>query len=260
MGKASRVAVLCPHDPAHPGFELARRLGLPVLSTPPSGDCELVLQFDAGGRLGVRPAGAPARAAVAVDFEVVRARLSGARRAPLARAVLGSRRTPLRVLDAHAGLGRDTFTLAALGCDVVAVERDPIVWALLEDGLRRARADDLLAPSAQRIDLRRAEAAEVLEETEGRFDAVLLDPMVGPAGRSALPKKDLQVLARLLGSGSQEAEAAELLERARERAPRVVVKRPRRAPPIAPGRRAAIRSKRVRFDVYGGEIRPARTP
>jgi len=43
------------------------------------------------------------------------------------------------VLDVTAGLGRDAFVLANLGCRVLMLERSPIVAALLEDGLQRAR-------------------------------------------------------------------------------------------------------------------------
>lgn len=39
------------------------------------------------------------------------------------------------VLDATAGLGKDAFILAALGCRVHMLERSPIVGALLQDGL-----------------------------------------------------------------------------------------------------------------------------
>ncbi len=41
----------------------------------------------------------------------------------------------LDVIDATAGLGRDAFVLASLGCHVTLVERSPVAAALLEDGL-----------------------------------------------------------------------------------------------------------------------------
>ncbi|MCW5196798.1 class I SAM-dependent methyltransferase, partial [Buchnera aphidicola (Pemphigus obesinymphae)] len=41
------------------------------------------------------------------------------------------------VLDATAGLGKDAFILAALGCQVCMIERNPIVAALLNDALQR---------------------------------------------------------------------------------------------------------------------------
>ena len=45
------------------------------------------------------------------------------------------------VLDATAGLGRDAFVLASLGCKVQMIERHPVVAALLEDGIHRAKQD-----------------------------------------------------------------------------------------------------------------------
>ena len=44
-----------------------------------------------------------------------------------------------QVLDLTAGLGRDGFVLASLGASVSMLERHPIVFALLDDGLARAR-------------------------------------------------------------------------------------------------------------------------
>lgn len=45
------------------------------------------------------------------------------------------------MVDATAGLGRDAFVLAALGCRVRMVERHPVVAALLDDGLQRGYQD-----------------------------------------------------------------------------------------------------------------------
>ncbi|WP_183061661.1 class I SAM-dependent methyltransferase, partial [Salmonella enterica] len=45
------------------------------------------------------------------------------------------------VVDATAGLGRDAFVLASVGCRVRMLERNPVVAALLDDGLTRGYAD-----------------------------------------------------------------------------------------------------------------------
>ena len=45
------------------------------------------------------------------------------------------------VIDATAGLGRDAFVLASIGCQVRLVERHPVVYLLLQDGLNRAYQD-----------------------------------------------------------------------------------------------------------------------
>ena len=49
---------------------------------------------------------------------------------------IGGRREGLRVIDATAGLGRDSFLLATYGASVELCERHPVV-ALLTDGLKQ---------------------------------------------------------------------------------------------------------------------------
>lgn len=51
-----------------------------------------------------------------------------------------------RVLDATAGLGKDAFVLASLGCEMSLIERQPLIGALLEDGLARGLDDFEVAP------------------------------------------------------------------------------------------------------------------
>ena len=51
-----------------------------------------------------------------------------------------------RVLDATAGLGKDAFVLASLGCEMSLIERQPLIGALLEDGLARGADDFDVAP------------------------------------------------------------------------------------------------------------------
>ena len=58
-----------------------------------------------------------------------------------------------RVLDATAGLGKDGFVLASLGCEISLIERQPLIGALLEDGLARAAEDFEVAPIVARMRL-----------------------------------------------------------------------------------------------------------
>lgn len=169
----------------------------------------------------------------------------------IARAV-GLKHSPdLRIADLTAGLGEDAFVLAGLGASVVMVERHPVVAALLEDGLRRAR---LVAPNAdmlaaiERLSLVVADARSWLAETSPP-DVIYLDPMFPERYKSALVRKEMQVLQRLVGADD---DSDELLERALATARyRVVVKRARHAPPLA-GREPtfAVTGKTTRFDVH----------
>ena len=202
------------------------------------GEPELLAPEDAPGR-GLR-----------ADWRELRVPggLQALRGQPLGRAVGSGART---AVDATAGLGFDAFALAAIGLQVEAVEREPWVRALLERAHVRAAADAALAPIAARITLIASDAREHLA-VHAPVDVVLLDPMF-PAKRKpdAKPPKAMQALAAVVGSDD---DADTLLEPAlRVALQRVVVKRPRQAPPLANLEPAwTIEGKLLRFDVYRG--------
>src|SRR3990167_5790731 len=47
----------------------------------------------------------------------------------------------LSVLDVTAGLGRDAFILATLGCNVTMVERSPVIYEKLKSAMEQARQE-----------------------------------------------------------------------------------------------------------------------
>lgn len=160
------------------------------------------------------------------------------RRQPLLRAVGRAR----RVVDATAGLGGDACLLAWAGYRVLALERVPVVAALLADALVHAPGD------VPRPDLLPGDARELLPVLRPAPEVVFVDPMF-PARRrtSALARKPQRSLRRLVGG---DADAGELLAVARRCAgDRVVVKRPPEAPPLAEPD-IQYRGKLVRYDVY----------
>ncbi len=186
------------------------------------------------------------------------------RRELLARAI-GFRGKPLEVIDMTAGLGRDAAVLALLGCRVTAIERDPIVFALLEDGLRRAReTPDATDALAERLTLVSADACDYLNAlaSDQRPDVIYLDPMFPERTGTALVKKEMRLLSRLLGG---QDDADRLLEAAlRTGCHRVVVKRPTHAPhiatPLVRQPPLEFRGRSARFDVYFPDaiaVRPA---
>jgi 16S rRNA (guanine1516-N2)-methyltransferase len=177
--------------------------------------------------------------------------LQALRGQPLGRAVGSGART---AIDATAGLGFDAFALAAIGLQVKAVEREPWVRALLERAHSRAAADAALAPIAARVRIVAADARELLASHQP-VDVVLLDPMF-PAKRKsdAKPPKAMQALAAVVGA-DQDSDVLLLLALTVARQ-RVVVKRPRQAPPLANLKPAwTIEGKLLRFDVYRGQAK-----
>lgn len=157
------------------------------------------------------------------------------------------------VVDATAGLGRDAFVLAALGAHVLLVERVGAIAALLEDGLLRAAKAHDIADIIARMTLRHGDAAQSLEAlvAKAAFDpqVVHLDPMFPHREKSALVKKEMRLFRELAGDDD---DAPRLLEAALEVAThRVVVKRPRKAPPIAgPAPQHVLEGKTSRYDLY----------
>lgn len=155
-----------------------------------------------------------------------------------------------RVLDATAGLGRDAFVLATLGCEMVLFERQPLIAALLEDGLRRGCEDAEVRAIVERMRLQQGNAIELMRQWQGEPPQVIyLDPMFPHREKSALVKKEMRLFRPFVGD---DLDAGALLEQALALAShRVVVKRPRKAPTIDganPG--YSLQGKSSRYDIY----------
>jgi 16S rRNA (guanine1516-N2)-methyltransferase len=226
----------------------ARRLDLPLGR---EGLRQLQVGPD-GLRLFCAEPGAPGP--VRVDFTggVVahRRRFGGGKGQLIARAVGVGPGVRPGILDATAGLGRDAFVLAGLGCEVTLIERHPLIAALLEDGLRRALNDASAAPVVMRMRLSEGDAIAAMRNWKGDAPQVVyLDPMFPRRDKSALVKKEMRAFRPLVGDDD---DAPALLEAARALAThRVVVKRPRTAPAlggIAPA--YTLEGKSSRFDIY----------
>ncbi len=148
------------------------------------------------------------------------------------------------IVDTTAGLGGDLSVLANVGCDVFAMERHPIVAALLQDALRRAQ--EAGASWCERLQFRHADSAERVSHVS--HGVIYLDPMF-PKERKAAPSLSMQVL-HSLDQTTDDPER--LLEAALDSgAARVVVKRPIKADVLG-GRvpSSQVKAKTVRFDLY----------
>ena len=252
-----RIRVACDsQDAERAGVarSLAKKLAL-SMADPAAGPAADVLLVVTDDQLEVRDLASPSLGSVSVDFVKGRAgyrrRVAGGQRHLLARAI-GLRGDPLTVVDATAGLGRDAFILACLGCDVVAVERSPILGALIEDALRRAceRGSGELDEVVRRFRWVVADARDYLKslaETK-RPDVVYLDPMYPPRGKSALAKKESRICGRLAGGDEDEAELLSIARGIARR--RVVVKRHPRSPTLGDAPSGHVQGKSVRFDIY----------
>ncbi|MCC8373978.1 16S rRNA (guanine(1516)-N(2))-methyltransferase RsmJ [Photorhabdus sp. HUG-39] len=205
-------------------------------------------------RLELRKRDEPKLGGIYVDFVsgamAHRRRFGGGRGEAIAKAI-GIKKDYLpTVVDATAGLGRDAFVLASLGCHVRMLERHPVVAALLDDGLQRGYQDEEIGSWLQeRMTLLHASSITALADITPQPDVVYLDPMYPHRQKSALVKKEMRVFQSLVGA---DEDADSLLSPARALAKRrVVVKRPDYAEPLAGvAASAAITTKNHRFDIY----------
>lgn len=178
-----------------------------------------------------------------VDFSApsIERRSNLGKKQPLIRACKPAK--GVRIIDATAGWGRDAALLAYAQAEVVMLEREPIMAALLADGLKRAPwLSDLTLINEDSKNFFKALGDE-------KPEVIYIDPMHPVRQKSALVKKDMQALQELIGADSDALELLQLaLSSAKER---VVVKWPQKLKALLPPH-YSINGKTVRFDVYEG--------
>lgn len=190
----------------------------------------------------------------------------GGKGQPLVRAMGKSEKPeqPLRIIDATAGMGGDSFVLASQGFDVHMLERSQAVAALLEDALARAHCllldktlpdHEALSAIIERLSLTHCDAAMYIAQLpqSGVVDVVYMDPMYPEKKKKAATNKEMQTLQQLVGA---DKDSEQLLTAALQKAKsRVVVKRPKGAPIIQHDNpkiipTTAISSPNTRYDIY----------
>jgi len=194
-----------------------------------------------------------------------RLRHGGGYQQPLAKAIgVKANRCPF-VLDLTAGLGREAFVLAGLGCQVEMIERCSAIAALLEEGLQRATRD---VKSAEIVNARlrlihgeaqtRLSLLQAAGSITSKPEVIYLDPMYPVRKKSAKVKKEMRILQAVVG---MDEDGEKLLEQALAcPVKKVVVKRPRYAcclNGIQPN--FSVGTENTRYDVYHGSsfyVRP----
>ena len=152
------------------------------------------------------------------------------------------------VIDATAGLGGDAFLLSRMGYSVLAIERQPVIAALLEDGILR-----ILERSGRiNIEFRFADSRKTLFDLNESADVIYLDPMY-PAGRksSVAVARPIRILRELAGDDSDSDTDSLLDASLKSAAKRVVLKRPHFAEPLRTDKLSdSVKGKLVRYDLY----------
>ncbi|MCI6756811.1 MAG: class I SAM-dependent methyltransferase [Lachnospiraceae bacterium] len=153
-------------------------------------------------------------------------------------------------LDATAGLGEDSFLLAAAGFTVDLYEQDPVIAALLADALARADEDAVLRDIVRRMRFHEGDSVQAMQKIDREHApaVIYLDPMFPERRKSASVKKKFQLLHRLERPCGEEEE---LLRAAIGAGPgRVIIKRPGKGPVLAGVRPSyTLAGRAVRMDV-----------
>ena len=200
-----------------------------------------------------------------------RKQFGGGRSQSIAKAIgLKQGSPPPTVLDATAGLAKDAFVLACLGCPMKLVERSPFIVELIHNAIDRAKEDEhfqsILNTGFEVIQdssinylhqlhkmLTESNPAEIYSDDNSHNmnypDVVYLDPMYPDRKKSASVKKNMQILQTLLG---KDEDTTELLDAAMKVArKRVVVKRPKGSPNLSEIKPTyQVNSKKTRYDIY----------
>ncbi|MBL4574239.1 MAG: class I SAM-dependent methyltransferase [Gammaproteobacteria bacterium] len=244
-------------DPTEREIKLSTDLDLPTIELPHAYLPREVRDFDylltyRDSRLLLQSAGDTQTGELCIDFSDAKLNFranSSIRNQNIAKALgLKGGLRPV-VLDATAGLGKDAFLMASLGCEVSLLERSKVVHALLADGLNRLEYyEQGIATILMRMDLRFGDLLEFKADSR-QFDVVYLDPMFPPRRKSAKVKKDMALLQQLLG---HQTDGAQLLDCAKSLAKkRVVVKRAKLSPHLGSGKPdIEFKGSSSRYDVY----------
>lgn len=178
-----------------------------------------------------------------------RLRFGGGRGQDIAKAMGFRNGNTPTIIDATAGLGRDSFLLASLGAQVTMIERSEKMHMLLEQGMERAfNEGGQFREIIERMTLLKGDAKDIIPTLTA--EAILIDPMHPERKNSALVKQDLRQVRDIVGSNEDAADLVRLAIMHAQK--RVVLKWPAKADPIEGVQKCShqILGKTTRYDVF----------
>jgi 16S rRNA (guanine1516-N2)-methyltransferase len=148
-----------------------------------------------------------------------------------------------KVWDLTAGLLGDTLLFLSFGCEVLALERHPVVAFLIQSAL-----DNATHPALSRLTFQAQDALSFLSHNQLPAEVIYYDPMFDDVNEKAQPRKEMRIFREVVG-GDQDALV--LKQKALELGPkRLVIKRPRLARSIGEEATLKYPGKSTRYDVY----------
>ena len=147
-----------------------------------------------------------------------------------------------KILDLTGGLLGDTLLFLSFGCEVITLERHPVIAFLIQSALKNAHHPAVNCLTFVPMD------AETYLAQKNIPEVVFFDPMFEDANSKALPKKEMRIFRTFVGP---DQDALKVFHRARELNPkRLVVKRPRLSVELGEVPQIKFEGKATRYDVY----------
>lgn len=147
-----------------------------------------------------------------------------------------------KILDLTGGLLGDTLLFLSFGCEVVTLERHPIISFLIRSSLANAHHSAL-----SRLTFVSQDAETYLLENPEQ-EVIFFDPMFEDANDKALPKKQMRIFRTFIGRDRDAFSVFSLVRKLNPK--RFVVKRPRLSAELGISPQIKIEGKATRYDVY----------
>ena len=166
----------------------------------------------------------------------------------LVHAAKHSKESPLAI-DATAGMGDDSFLLAACGYKVTLYEQNLVIAELLRDAISRAKSTPELEPIVNRMSVIEGNSIVLMPQQVENPDVIYLDPMFPARKKSGLINKKLQLIQKLEAPCPAEADLFDAAVLSNPH--KIIVKRPLKGPYLADKKPSyTLSGKAIRFDCY----------
>lgn len=159
------------------------------------------------------------------------------------------------VIDGTCGTGQDSVRLLMQGYNVIACERSEKVYQALKfakEELLKKEIDEKIKKIFQlRFSLRCDNVNNIVPILDEVPKIIFFDPMYGEQkGRSALPRKEMQLFHEMVGCDEDAEEVLENFLKNKLAMDKIVVKRSLKLSPLLRKPDYCFKGKSTRFDVY----------
>jgi 16S rRNA (guanine1516-N2)-methyltransferase len=152
-----------------------------------------------------------------------------------------------KIFDLTLGLGSDSLKLVYFGAEVMAIEKQPLIYELVNDALERYNSE---SGKKLALDIHFGDGLERAKEYVNSFDVFYMDPMFDLGKRTALPKKKMQFLSDIIGENIDDEFLPTVLF-LQDHKKRIVVKRHPHAPVFGGLKpKSVFQGKSIRFEVF----------